>query len=147
MITEERLNAMLENPRVKAYFDTLDLAVHEGTALFHILDNGDGEVTLEEFIDGVLRCKGPARAIDQVAMQADLKMLDQKLTVLMRSIQEGKVNNETFDKVAKRTEGRKTTLTRDLKVFRLEESVELGGIGPCEESSNGQKKRGQEVER
>eukprot|EP00913_Durusdinium_trenchii_P023703 g22264.t1 len=63
-------------------------------------------------------------------MQADLKMLDQKLTVLMRSIQEGKVNNETFDKVAKRTEGRKTTLTRDLKVFRLEESVELGGIGP-----------------
>eukprot|EP00913_Durusdinium_trenchii_P023704 g22265.t1 len=43
MITEERLNAMLENPRVKAYFDTLDLAVHEGTALFHILDNGDGE--------------------------------------------------------------------------------------------------------
>lgn len=73
MITEERLNAMLENPRVKAYFETLDLAVHEGTALFHILDNGDGEVTLEEFIDGILRCKGPARAIDQVAMQADLK--------------------------------------------------------------------------
>ena len=84
-------------------------------------------MTLEEFIDGILRCKGPARAIDQadllyiscvddapvccvtptgvlkiqpvvkavclgccceVAMQADLKMLDQKLSVLMRSIQE-----------------------------------------------------------
>jgi len=24
------------------------------------------QVTLEEFIDGIMRCKGPARAIDQV---------------------------------------------------------------------------------
>ena len=45
--------------------------------MFHLIDNGDGEaggrrqgdvapkVTLEEFIDGIMRCKGPARAIDQ----------------------------------------------------------------------------------
>ena len=36
-----------------------------GRALFHLLDNGDGEVTLDEFIDGIMRCKGNARAIDQ----------------------------------------------------------------------------------
>ena len=33
-------------------------------------------MTLEEFIDGIMRCKGPARAIDQVAMHAELKQLD-----------------------------------------------------------------------
>lgn len=33
------------------------------------------QVTLDEFIDGIMRCKGPARAIDQVAMHADLKQL------------------------------------------------------------------------
>ena len=38
MITEERLNQMLEDPKVAVYFQTLDLDVHEGTALFHILD-------------------------------------------------------------------------------------------------------------
>ncbi|CAE7577260.1 Scn11a [Symbiodinium natans] len=84
MITEERLNALLSNSTVRAYLETLDLAVPEGTALFHILDNGDGEVTLEEFIDGILRCKGPARAIDQVALHADIRQLDNKLTVAMQ---------------------------------------------------------------
>ena len=33
----------LADPKVKAYFQTLDVDVQEGTALFHILDNGDGE--------------------------------------------------------------------------------------------------------
>ncbi|CAJ1399224.1 unnamed protein product [Effrenium voratum] len=66
MITEERLAEILLNPKAIAYFQTLDVDVTESAALFSLLDNGDGEITLEEFIDGILRCKGPARAIDQV---------------------------------------------------------------------------------
>ena len=31
----------------------------------HLWSKGEGMVTYEDFIDGVLRCKGPARAIDQ----------------------------------------------------------------------------------
>eukprot|EP00435_Cladocopium_sp_Y103_P029742 s1417_g7.t1 len=38
---------------------------NRGQALFQLLQNGEGMVTYEDFIDGVLRCKGPARAIDQ----------------------------------------------------------------------------------
>eukprot|EP00439_Symbiodinium_sp_Y106_P019114 s97_g2.t1 len=78
MITEERLNQLLCNPTVRAYLETLDLAVPEGTALFHILDNGDGEVTLED------PCQGPARAIDQVALHADIRQLDHKLAVAVQ---------------------------------------------------------------
>ncbi|CAK8990172.1 unnamed protein product [Durusdinium trenchii] len=84
IITEARMNEILSNDKVAAYFQTLDLDVHEGAALFHLLDNGDGEVTLDEFIDGIMRCKGPARAIDQVAMHADLKQLDIKLAKMAR---------------------------------------------------------------
>ncbi|CAJ1357163.1 unnamed protein product, partial [Effrenium voratum] len=76
IISEERLSSILSNPKVAAYFQTLDLDVHESAALFHLLDNGDGEVTLDEFIDGIMRCKGHARAIDQVAMHVELKQLD-----------------------------------------------------------------------
>lgn len=32
---------------------------------WHELCKGEGMVTYEDFIDGILRCKGPARAIDQ----------------------------------------------------------------------------------
>ncbi|CAE7380696.1 Scn11a [Symbiodinium sp. KB8] len=80
LITEERLASILESPKALAYFQTLDLDVTETSALFSLLDNGDGEITQEEFIDGVLRCKGPARAIDQVALRADLKQMDAKIS-------------------------------------------------------------------
>lgn len=91
MITEERLTYIMDNPKVKAYFQTLDVDVHEGAALFHILDDGDGECTLEEFIGGILRCKGPARAIDQVAMMADLRLLDKKLSKLIHALHDNSI--------------------------------------------------------
>jgi len=103
MITEERLTYILDNPKVKAYFQTLDVDVHEGAALFQILDDGDGECTLEEFIGGILRCKGPARAIDQVAMMADLRLLHKKLSKLCYALQEcnviGTLESGEFQKI------------------------------------------------
>lgn len=60
----------------------------ESAALFHLIDNGDGEVTLDEFIEGIMRCKGPARAIDQVAMRAMIQQMDQKLSKLTKRLVE-----------------------------------------------------------
>ncbi|CAE7911691.1 scn4aa [Symbiodinium necroappetens] len=70
---------------------TIIVSRHEGTALFHILDNGDGEVTREEFIDGILRCKGPARAIDQLVMHAELKQLESKIAQFIRTLGSAKI--------------------------------------------------------
>lgn len=58
-------------------------------------------------------------------MQADLKGLDQKISLLLSWVQEGKVNTESAQLLRRRTE-RKGTLTKDLKVFRLDESVDTG---------------------
>jgi len=84
-ISEQKLVALLDNPKVEAYFQTLDVDVTEGAALVNMLDDGDGEVTLDEFVDGILRCRGPARALDQVAMRADLQKLDGKLNTLLQA--------------------------------------------------------------
>ncbi|CAE7419902.1 scn4aa [Symbiodinium natans] len=84
VLTEKRLAEILANPKVKAYFSTLEIDVQESAALFNLLDNGDGMVTLEEFINGIMRCKGPARAIDTFALHSDVKQLDAKLRALMR---------------------------------------------------------------
>mmetsp|Transcript_11592 Transcript_11592/g.27785 ORF Transcript_11592/g.27785 Transcript_11592/m.27785 type:complete len:535 (+) Transcript_11592:77-1681(+) len=94
LITEERLASILESPKALAYFQTLDLDVTETSALFSLLDNGDGEITQEEFIDGVLRCKGPARAIDQVALRADFKQMDVKLSQIIRALHLPLRNND-----------------------------------------------------
>ena len=39
--------------------------------IFGFFDDDHLQVTLEEFIDGILRCKGPARAIDQANVGLD----------------------------------------------------------------------------
>ncbi|CAE7824378.1 CACNA1I [Symbiodinium sp. CCMP2592] len=130
MITEERLNQLLCNPTVRAYLETLDLAVPEGTALFHILDNGDGEVTLEEFIDGILRCKGPARAIDQVALHADIRQLDHKLAVAVQLLSDwerspDRSGTQSIDTSLSRLDSRKNKVAEHLRVFHLDQSMEL----------------------
>eukprot|EP00435_Cladocopium_sp_Y103_P046007 s497_g13.t1 len=96
IIKEERLLEVMADPQVMAHLQTLELDVHEGTALFHLLDNGDGEVTLDEFIDGILRCKGPARAVDQVAMRAEIRQMDAKISKVFR-LMAGQLRAPSFD--------------------------------------------------
>lgn len=116
VVTEERLMQILANPKVAAYFQTLDLDVHEGRALFHLLDNGDGEVTLDEFIDGIMRCKGHARAIDQVAMHADLKQLSRRIAKLHKEIRKSPVKTST-------SSGNHRKQAENLKIFRIDASM------------------------
>lgn len=110
MITEERLSEMLSNPVVLTYFQTLDIDVHESAALFHLMDNGDGEVTLEEFVGGIMRCKGQARAIDQVAMRADLKTLDTKISKISRALRHAGIVPKTPMAKGRRKETKETVL-------------------------------------
>lgn len=108
MITEKQLKQVLDHPNIHAYLETLGLDVKEGVALFHILDDGvprlqvastslrslshgfftseDGQVTLQEFINGIMHCKGEARAIDQVIMQAELRQLARRVDKLCSSM-------------------------------------------------------------
>ena len=99
MITEKQLKQVLDHPNIHAYLETLGLDVKEGVALFHILDDGaprllsircakaeDGQVTLQEFINGIMHCKGEARAIDQVIMQAELRQLARRVDKLCTSM-------------------------------------------------------------
>mmetsp|Transcript_26887 Transcript_26887/g.63067 ORF Transcript_26887/g.63067 Transcript_26887/m.63067 type:complete len:555 (+) Transcript_26887:140-1804(+) len=93
-VSEERLNELLSHPQVAAYFNVLDLDVQETSVFFHIIDNGDGEVTLDEFIDGILRCKGNARAVDSMAIRADLKKLTTKVNKIQRTLKQRSSESE-----------------------------------------------------
>ena len=64
----------------------IHLELQESAALFHLLDDGDGEVTREEFINGIMHCKGEARAIDQVIMHAELKLVTKRLEGLCKHV-------------------------------------------------------------
>merc|ERR1711972_467722 len=64
----EEFECIVENAMVKTWLQVLELEVHDAQALFRLLDNGDGEITYEEFLTGVLRLKGQARTMDVVSI-------------------------------------------------------------------------------
>lgn len=47
--------------------------------LFGLLDDGDGSVSVQEFVDGAVRLKGQARAADVVSIMHDTAKVLQKL--------------------------------------------------------------------
>ena len=99
VLTEDEMTQLLMDQRVQAYLQSLDLDVAEGQALFQLLQNGEGMVTYEDFIDGILRCKGPARAIDQICLQCEVKSVADSLRILTSALEETKlINNNSSNK-------------------------------------------------
>merc|ERR1712232_54108 len=70
---------ILNHSEVKAYFSLLELDVHEAISMFQLLDDGDGCIQREEFIDGVLRLKGQARSQDVIMIQHECRRIDRHI--------------------------------------------------------------------
>jgi len=71
VLSEEEFNHAIESTSVKQYMQALELELHEGHALYQLLDNGKGELHIDDFIKGVSKLKGQARSIDVIAIQMD----------------------------------------------------------------------------
>ncbi|CAE7283236.1 Catsper1 [Symbiodinium sp. CCMP2592] len=83
----------------------LRLEYHDLMSLFEFLDNGDGEITLSEFIEGAARLRGSAKALDIWRIETKVEVLfEEVLNVLYRvaspdTVTEIKVNaiQDVFD--------------------------------------------------
>lgn len=100
-------------------------------------------MSMKEFIDGIMRCKGQARAIDQVALHAEMKQLDSKINKLIEALNRESLLPSMSSSSSRMTEKRKehkirTTPTQAelLKVFRLDTSDELLSVSPFQRSTS-----------
>jgi hypothetical protein len=67
-ITWQEFKNQLDTPQMAEYFKTLDLDTSEAEYLYKLLDvHGNECVTSEEFVNGCLRLRGPAKAYDVAA--------------------------------------------------------------------------------
>mmetsp|Transcript_41194 Transcript_41194/g.104766 ORF Transcript_41194/g.104766 Transcript_41194/m.104766 type:complete len:633 (+) Transcript_41194:111-2009(+) len=65
MLSWEEFERHLDDNRVKAYFQALELDVSEAHLLFELLDQDDSDaVEIDEFVGGCMRLKGTARSLD-----------------------------------------------------------------------------------
>merc|ERR1712048_1268895 len=68
VLSSDEVHNILETDKARAYFNVLELNVHEVASLFNLLDDGDGYIDIDEFITGCMRLKGSARSQDVIAI-------------------------------------------------------------------------------
>ncbi|CAJ1388883.1 unnamed protein product [Effrenium voratum] len=78
-INLEEFAKLVSSPKLQFWMGQLELEYHDLLSLFEFLDNGDGEITLMEFIDGAVRLRGNAKALDVWRMETKLEVLFQEV--------------------------------------------------------------------
>lgn len=81
-ISLDEFEKILANPKVRPWFQLLELEFHEADHLFKLLDDGDGLITIDDFIEGLLRLKGHAWSIDVVSLQREVGKVNTQLSDL-----------------------------------------------------------------
>merc|ERR1719387_3374640 len=86
LISKDELKDSLRNPTVQACMQMLELQIYEVSALFNILDDGDGQVSFEEFLGGAMRLKGNARAIDSICIMHEQNKIKLSMEVIVEGL-------------------------------------------------------------
>jgi len=129
-MTFEEMTNHMQTPWVKAYFSGLDIDPSEATIIFTLMDNdGSGDVSINEFVDGTLRLKGHARNIDVLSIMFDSVRFSLKFNTLccyvedqMREIKSHMLPHaEQTDKMFQEAEG---GLLRKAKLGKLKRQTE-----------------------
>eukprot|EP00440_Ansanella_granifera_P023916 gb/GFBE01025975.1/.p1 GENE.gb/GFBE01025975.1/~~gb/GFBE01025975.1/.p1 ORF type:complete len:609 (+),score=145.19 gb/GFBE01025975.1/:1-1827(+) len=84
-ITMDEFAKLVESPKLKFWVSQLELEYHDLLGLFEMLDDGDGKISLQEFVEGASRLKGPAKAIDMYRVETKLELLLAKILTIMAS--------------------------------------------------------------
>merc|ERR1712060_150044 len=75
-------------PRVRHWFGALEIDVSDVPKLFLMLDDGDGQISKEEFIYGLKKVKGVAQSIDLLALTKECQRMGKTM---------GLERRQTFD--------------------------------------------------
>eukprot|EP00930_Biecheleria_cincta_P042215 TRINITY_DN29036_c0_g1_i1.p1 TRINITY_DN29036_c0_g1~~TRINITY_DN29036_c0_g1_i1.p1 ORF type:complete len:530 (+),score=82.72 TRINITY_DN29036_c0_g1_i1:44-1591(+) len=80
----DEFSAVMKHEELRVWLAACELDVTDVRAVFNLLDyQGDGKLTAEEFIKGVLHLKGSARSLDLLTMQKDQRALKLQLDKLV----------------------------------------------------------------
>lgn len=79
-LAKDEFYEALKQQEMVAMLEVFELEVSDIDVLFKLLDDGDGSISVAEFVAGVEHMKGGARAIDMMEVKMDLKRLERFLT-------------------------------------------------------------------
>eukprot|EP00931_Biecheleriopsis_adriatica_P061109 TRINITY_DN36731_c0_g1_i1.p1 TRINITY_DN36731_c0_g1~~TRINITY_DN36731_c0_g1_i1.p1 ORF type:complete len:531 (+),score=115.78 TRINITY_DN36731_c0_g1_i1:158-1750(+) len=80
----DEFSVMLSDPKMKHWMGSLDLESHDMVNLFHMIDDGDGQISIDEFMAGAGRLKGPAKSVDVASCLTMMKRMEAKLDAMAK---------------------------------------------------------------
>ncbi|KAF4720604.1 hypothetical protein FOZ62_017283, partial [Perkinsus olseni] len=131
-LSREEFEEALGSRRVLRKLALLDVDAHELDEIWHMLDNGDGSLTLEEFTTGVRKMRGEAQSKDVLLCLNHLRLLETKVDRIMAAIDGldefiAQLTEEQLPAVAQRAKLLHRTLTRVSSTLEYS-AKSLGGL-------------------
>jgi len=80
-LLNQREFKQLTDSVMRKYLSTLDVDIDDVKQLFKILDDGDGNISCEEFCKGILMVKGQAKSIDMIKVAKCVRRIENKVDV------------------------------------------------------------------
>jgi len=84
-LSRKEFNHIIADPDLNVWMGALDIDPCDLEGLFSLLDNGDGLVSVDEFLNGATRLRGPARSIDMAQVLTSLDRLKLQVTEVHRN--------------------------------------------------------------
>merc|ERR1712008_622774 len=101
---------MGDSPPVVAWLELLDISTKDAVELFHAVDvDMSGNITVEEWIDGVSRIKGDCSAVDAMTMIAALHRIEGRVDCIDSLLTETQKRDTPVSRTCRKTStGRRT---------------------------------------
>lgn len=77
---------MVCDHRVRAWLGTLDVTATDMATIFSLLGDGDERISFDEFIDGVVKCKGHARGVEVVKLMSKFEQMNQSIADISEAL-------------------------------------------------------------
>jgi len=76
----------LTGTTMRTLLSALDVDAGDTSNIFQLMDDGDGMLTAQEFVTGVISLKGSAKAFDLVTALANLRRIERKVDIVLNGI-------------------------------------------------------------
>jgi len=129
-LSQQELYTAAKQRKVRQKLRALDIMPKDMDDLWEILDDGDGELDVDEFVNGIRRLRGEARAKDVLRLQKELRLLERSVDSIEESMDASRDRMKLVEQHLHRARSEIAAVQRT--VGRAKEAVKLAAkTQPC----------------
>eukprot|EP00931_Biecheleriopsis_adriatica_P018615 TRINITY_DN12988_c0_g2_i4.p1 TRINITY_DN12988_c0_g2~~TRINITY_DN12988_c0_g2_i4.p1 ORF type:complete len:525 (+),score=92.96 TRINITY_DN12988_c0_g2_i4:98-1576(+) len=123
-ITMDEFQESLNDPRMQAYMESLEIHALDAWTLFKIIDtDNSGAINVEEFVNGCLQLRGSAKAVQLAKMSQENKISRKYLQAIGNVLEQIQMNMKVHNDVLNELKAKSQTMERTLKARHSQEPL------------------------